>query len=139
MLTLTLAAKLLTAKSIITCCSLILLGVAGIFLAAMLTDPAKEICKGTCIFIYGCGLLVCGSIAYMLPLGPEEWDNIYEDSRHFSGRRGGMHSLIWICVPILSFVLYHFSIEFMQYKRRQWAEEDRLKRSKGSRKKKRKG
>lgn len=61
-------------------------------------------------------------IAYMLPISAEEWDDIRE--------------IVWSCVPILSFVLYEFSIRFMQYKRRQWAEEDKLKRSKGSRKKK---
>ena len=122
MLTLTLAAKILTTKSILTCCSLVILGVVGILLAAMLTDQDKEISEVTCCFVYGCGLLIFGGIAYMLPISAEEWDDIRE--------------IVWTCVPILSFVLYEFSIRFMQYKRRQWAEEDKLKRSKGSRKKK---
>lgn len=135
MLTLTLAAKILTTKSILTCCSLVILGAVGILLAAMLTDQDKEISEVTCCFIYGCGLLIFGGIAYMLPISAEEWDDIRERA-HFFSRIGVWNSLVWTCVPILSFVLYEFSIRFMQYKRRQWAEEDRLKRSKGSRKKK---
>lgn len=138
MIAFALAAKILTTKSVLTCCFLMVLGVVGIFLAAMLSAPDKEISEVTCCFIYGCGLLVFGSIAYMLPISPEEWDAIHERA-HFFSWKGIRNTIIGTCVPILSFILYHFSIRFMQYKRRQWAEEDRLKRSKGSRKKKRKG
>lgn len=138
MISFALAAKILTTKSVLTCCFLMVLGVVGIFLAAMLSDPDKEISEVTCYFIYGCGLLVFGGIAYMLPISPEEWDAIHERA-HFFSRKGIRNTIIGTCVPILSFILYHFSIRFMQYKRRQWAEEDRLKRSKGSRKKKSKG
>ena len=134
-----LAAAELTRGSITTCCGLIAVGLAGIFLIAMISDEngknENEVTISD-ILTYICGFLVVGSIVYLLPLSKEQFSSL--TATHYNlhtGTKPVGHSLFIILVASFSFLFSYLCKRFMRYKRHQWAEEDRLKRSKGSRKK----
>ena len=83
--------------------------------------------------------MVVGSIVYLLPLSKEQISCL--TATHYNlhtGTKAGGRSLFIILVASFSFLFSYLGKRFMRYKRHQWAEEDRLKRSKGSRKMKRK-